>query len=164
MPVGDAVYYIGEQYSERYVRNTNNTSGFGGVGMSSGGQWHYEYQDVIVAKLNAKGEFEWIENSPLRQAMVMSYAHVFKQYIAVATNKNLYILNDDHPKNIARYEKNDFEPSDLKTVSGIHGSNFVCNTMNLKDGKITNRLVLMKNEDYCFCTDPGKEYTIYTPK
>lgn len=152
MPVGDAVYYIGEQYSERFVQNSNN-SGFGMAGVSVGysnGQWQYEYMDVIVAKLNAKGEFEWIKNAPLRQNMVTTYQHVFKQYIAIATSKNLYILNDDHPKNIERYQKDDFEPSDLKTVSGIHGSNFVCNTMSLLDGKVTNRTVLMKNDDYCF--------------
>lgn len=151
LPVGDAVYYVGEQYSERFVRNNNSgpTIGGGGFGMSSG-QWMYEYMDVIVAKLNSKGEFEWVKNSPLRQNVVMNYSHVFKQYIALASQKNLYILNDDHPKNIERYKKDDFEPKDLKTVSGIHGSNFVCNTMSLQDGKVTNRTVLMENEEYCF--------------
>lgn len=158
IPVGDAVYYVGEQYSEQYVQNTSNSGfggmggmGMGGFGMGNNGYYQYEYMDVIVAKLNAKGEFEWIKNSPLRQNdKVNGNAHVFKQYIAVATSKNLYILNDDHPKNIERYEKADFEPKDLKNVSGIHGSNFVCNTMSLLDGKITKRNVLMKNDDYCF--------------
>ncbi|MES2132940.1 MAG: hypothetical protein V4506_11350 [Bacteroidota bacterium] len=145
LPVGDATYYVGEQYNEFYVRNSNSS-----YGMNSG-NWHYEYMDVIVAKLNAKGEFEWIKNSPLRNEMVLGQvAHVFKQYIAIATSKNLYILNDDHPKNIERYAKADFEPKDLKSVKGIHGSNFVCNTMSLKDGSVTERNVLMKNEDYCF--------------
>jgi hypothetical protein len=143
MPIGNAVYYIGEQYNEVMV-----------VQRSSNGAtttyWDYEYMDVIVAKLNEKGEFEWIKNSPLRNEMRLNYPHVFKQYIVYATNKNLYILNDDHPKNIERYKKNDFEPSDLKSVKGIHGSNFVCNTMSLSDGKITDRSVLMENEDYCF--------------
>lgn len=161
IPVGGAVYYVGEQYSEQYVQNTSNSGfggmggigmgGMGGFGMGNNGYYQYEYMDVIVAKLNAKGEFEWIKNSPLRQNdKVNGNAHVFKQYIAVATSKNLYILNDDHPKNIERYEKADFEPKDLKNVSGIHGSNFVCNTMSLLDGKITKRTVLMKNDDYCF--------------
>jgi hypothetical protein len=157
IPVGDAVYYIGEQYSEQYYQNSNS-SGFGGMGSfgmggfgMNNGYYQYEYMDVIVAKLNSKGEFEWIKNSPLRQNdRVNGAAHVFKQYIAVATSKNLYILNDDHPKNIERYEKADFEPKDLKTVSGIHGSNFVCNTMSLANGNITKRTVLMKNDDYCF--------------
>ena len=27
---------------------------------------------------------------------------------------------------------------------------FVCNTISLKDGSVTERNVLMKNEDYCF--------------
>lgn len=148
LPVGDATYYVGEQYSEQYVQNTNNS--YGSIG-GNNGQWHYEYMDVIIAKLNSKGEFEWIKNAPLRNAMVLgSVAHVFKQYIAVTTSKNLYILNDDHPKNIERYAKADFEPKDLKTVRGIHGSNFVCNVVSLADGKVSNRVVLMKNEDYCF--------------
>lgn len=155
LPVGDAVYYVGEQYSEQYYQNSNS-SGFGGMGMGgfgigNNGYYQYEYMDVIVAKLSSKGEFEWIKNSPLRQNdRVNGAAHVFKQYIAVATSKNLYILNDDHPKNIERYEKADFEPKDLKTVSGIHGSNFVCNSMSLVNGNITKRTVLMKNDDYCF--------------
>ncbi|HWY10737.1 MAG TPA: hypothetical protein VN026_05390 [Bacteroidia bacterium] len=179
IPVGDATYYVGEQYSEQYMRNSN--SGYGGGFGTSNGYWLYEYQDVIIAKLNAKGEFEWIKNSPLRNVMQLNSgapAHVFKQYIAYATSKNLYILNDDHPKNIERYAKADFEPSDLKTVRGIHGSNFVCNVVSLADGKVTNRVVLMKNEDYCFApiqernpqfippSDceifvPGKDNTIY---
>lgn len=143
LPIGDDVYYVGEQYNEVMVvqRNSNGTTTT---------YWNYEYMDVIVAKLNKNGDFEWISNSPLRNEMRMNFPHVFKQYIVVATNKNLYILNDDHPKNIERYKKADFEPRDLKSVKGIHGSNFVCNTMSLKDGKITDRTVLMENEDYCF--------------
>lgn len=152
IPVGDAVYYVGEQYSEEYRQNNNSNMGVMGAAMgSSNGYYVYEYMDVIVAKLNSKGEFEWIKNSPLRNIMtVQGAAHVFKQYIAVATSKNLYILNDDHPKNIERYEKADFEPKDLKAVQGIHGSNFVCNAMSLADGKVTKRTVLMKNDDFCF--------------
>lgn len=148
LPVGDATYYIGEQYSEQWIQNSNNSMG---AMSGNNGKWVYEYMDVIVAKLNAKGEFEWIKNSPLRQVVELgNISHVFKQYIAFATDKNLYILNDDHPKNIERYQKADFEPKDLKTVRGIHGSNFISNTMSLKDGSITNRQVLMKNEDFCF--------------
>lgn len=158
IPVGDAVYYIGEQYSEEYHQNTNSSYGMGGLagaalGAATGnnGYYQYEYMDVIVAKLNSKGQFEWIKNSPLRQNdRVNGQPHVFKQYIALATSKNLYILNDDHPKNIERYQKADFEPKDLKSVTGIHGSNFVCNVMSLTDGNVTARKVLMKNDDYCF--------------
>lgn len=156
--VGDADYLVGEQYREEMVVRTNNSTmarpggirPAGGYGGSTDVDWHYEYMDVIVAKLNSKGEFEWIKNLPLRQEMSLeNKAHVFKQYIAVATDKNINILCDDHPKNIERYLKADFEPKDLKSVRGIHGSNFVCNTLNLATGKIT-RTVLMKNEDYCF--------------
>lgn len=121
MPVGDAVYYVGEQYRETKV--TTYSSYGSGFGSSSNTYWDYEYMDVIVAKLNSQGKFEWIKNVPLRNELRMNFAHVFKQYIAVSTNKNIYILCNDHPKNIARYEKADYEPSDLKSVSTIHGSN-----------------------------------------
>ena len=142
LPVGDATYYVGEQYNETMARNTSM-----GIPMTT---WSYEYMDIIIAKLNKDGKFEWIKNVPLRQAYsLMNFKHIFKVYFAVATEKNLYILNDDHPKNIERYEKADFEPKDLKTIRGIHGTNFVCNTVSLKDGKIS-RQVIMENKTYCF--------------
>lgn len=151
LPVGDAVYYVGEQYRETQRTTSNNygTMG-GGFGTSSNSTyWEYEYMDVIVAKLNPQGKFEWIKNVPLRNEMRMNFAHVFKQYIAVATSKNLYILCNDHPKNMARYEKESYEPSDLKSVTAIHGSNFVSNAVDLKTGKIA-REVVFENEKYCF--------------
>lgn len=155
IPVGDAVYYVGEQYNETYVVTTSSY-GMGNIGprgMSAGSgssYWSYEYMDVIVAKLNAKGDFEWIQNVPLRVEIPrLNYSHVFKQYIAVATGKNLYILCDDHPKNMDRYAKADFEPKDLKSVQGIHGSNFVCNTVALSNGAIS-RKVVFENDKYCF--------------
>lgn len=143
LPVGDATYYVGELYRETMVSTSNQ------YGQVSNTKFNYDYMDVIVAKLNSKGEFEWIKNSPLRNEITIPYSHVFKQYIAYHTDKNLYILCNDHPKNMARYEKDDFEPEDLKSVTGIHGSNFVCNTIDLKSGNI-KRSVVFKNEDFCF--------------
>ena len=160
------MYYVGEQYNEQYVTRTTG-SGFGG---SSRSYYHYEYMDVIIAKLNAKGEFEWIKNIPLRNEMDLDYSHVFKQYIAVTTDKSIYILCDDHPKNMERYEKDNYEPSDLKSVKGIHGSNFVSNQVSLSNGSI-KRSVIFENEDYCFAPiqerDPNllppSEWEIFVP-
>jgi hypothetical protein len=123
----------------------------GTMGSSSNVDYQYEYMDVIIAKLNNKGEFEWVKNLPLRQEMKLNHGgpHVFKQYIALSTTNYIYMLCDDHPKNIERYAKADFEPKDLKSVQGIHGSNFVCNQLNIKTGEI-KRIVLMKNDDFCF--------------
>jgi hypothetical protein len=168
LPIGDAVYYIGEQYNEQLVTRTTSSGGFG-MG-SSRSYFAYEYMDVIVAKLNARGEFEWIKNVPLRNEMELNYSHVFKQYIAIPTDNSIYILCDDHPKNMARYEKDDYEPSDLKSVKGIHGSNFVSNQVSLTDGSI-KRSVIFENEDYCFAPiqerDPNflppSEWEIFVP-
>lgn len=162
LPIGNDVYYVGEQYKEEMkIRMQSNSMGagigsmggiarMGGMGRNYDADWHYEYMDVIVAKFNSKGEFEWVKNLPFRQEMKLENApHVFKQYIALSTSNYIYMLCDDHPKNIERYQKADFEPSDLKSVTGIHGSNFVCNQLNIKTGEI-KRTVLMKNDDYCF--------------
>jgi hypothetical protein len=143
LPVGDAVYYVGEQYNEVMVTTKS------GTGYTSSVRWDYEYMDVIVAKLTPDGKFEWIKNVPLRNQMSLSFSHVFKQYIAYTTENNLYILCDDHPKNMERYAKSDYEPKDLKSVSGIHGSHFVSNQVNLKTGAIKRQLIF-ENEDYCF--------------
>jgi hypothetical protein len=143
LPIGDAVYYVGEQYNEELVTRYSST------GSSSSSYWKYEYMDVIVTKLNANGQFDWTKNVPLRNNLEMPFSHVFKQYIAVPTEKSLYILCNDHPKNMARYEKDDYEPSDLKTVEKIHGTNFVSNQVDLAKGGI-KRSVVFENDKYCF--------------
>jgi hypothetical protein len=147
IPIGKDVFYIGEQYQE-VVRTSSSSSGSFGV-TSSSTYYDYEYMDVIVAKLNADGKFEWIKNTPLRNSMTLNFPHVFKQYIAVPTENSIYIINNEHEKNINIYDKDDFEPKDLKTMSGIHGSNFVYNTVSISNGAIKHGLIF-NNEEYCF--------------
>lgn len=142
IPSGKDMYYIGEQYDVTMV--TQRTSS----GMTYT-YWQYEYMDVIVAKLNEKGEFEWITNAPLRNNMRLDYPHVFKQYIAVPTANSIYILRNDHPKNMKLYAERSFDPRDLKSVTGIHGSSFMGSVISLKDGSIKNSQVF-ENESYCF--------------
>lgn len=143
IPIGGDIYYVGEQYREQVVTTYNSST------RSSQTYYDYEYMDVIIAKLNPKGEFEWVKNTPLRIEMRLNAPHIFKQYIAVPSDKNIYILNDEHPKNLERYDKADFEPKDLKGMSGIHGTNFVCSTVPLGNEPIVHKLVFV-NEDYCF--------------
>ena len=142
-PIGKDVYYVGEQYREEVVTTYNAQT------HTTSTRYVYEYMDVIVAKLNAKGEFEWIKNTPLRNNMTLNYPHVFKQYIAVPTDKAIYILNNEHEKNLEIYAEPDFEPKDLKSMSGIHGSNFVYTSVDAANGKLTHKLIF-NNEDYCF--------------
>jgi hypothetical protein len=137
------IYYVGEQYSEQ-----QNYS-YDPVSHMSRTYWQYEYMDVIVAKLNEKGEMEWITNTPLRISRTLDYAHVFKLYMATATKDNIYILNNENAKNIQEYARPDFRPTDLRYTSGIHGSNFVSTAVALTDGKLKHTLVF-ENEHYCF--------------
>ncbi len=175
MPIGADVYYIGQQYQVIFVRSSSG--GFGGAMMQAatgmgGGTFNYKYMDVIVAKLNAKGQFEWVSNAPLRNNVNgLMVEHCFKQYFAVPTEKNIFIYNNDHPKNLARYAKADFEPKDLGTVTGIHGSSFVFSSVSLATGKVVHKLVF-ENDTYCFATVqernpqfmPPEEAEIFVPE
>lgn len=156
IPSGNDVFYIGEQYREQEIVNYNPSTHMTET------HWEYEYMDVITAKLNARGEFEWIKNTPLRITMSLSNPHVFKQYIAFATSKAIYILNDEHPKNLERYAKPDFEPRDLKSIGGIHGTNFVSSSIDLATGNVTHKLIF-ENEDYCFAPVQERNFAYMPP-
>ncbi len=155
MPIGPDIYYVGEQYREQQVTTYNSNGG-------SSTHWDYEYMDVIIAKLNTKGEFEWVKNTPLRIEMTLSSPHVFKQYIAVASGQNINILNDEHPKNMERYAKTDFEPKDLKGMNGIHGTNFVCSSVPIGNGQIKHKLIF-ENDTYCFAPIQEKNIAFMPP-
>lgn len=159
IPIGSDVYYIGEQYKEQYVPSNN----YGGVSsVSNSSYWLYEYMDVIVAKLNAKGEFEWITNAPLRNEMRLGSPHVFKQYIAVTNGSSLYIFRNDHPKNLKLYDERSYDPRDLKSVIAIHGSSFIYSKISLQNGSITNDLVF-DNKDYCFAPIQERNFKYMPP-
>jgi hypothetical protein len=158
IPNGDDFYLVGEQYTVTVQkRQSNPMSGISNViAIASGANpfyvgknFIYEYMDVIVAKINSKGEFEWISNSPLRnQTVTTDNPHVFKQYIAVNSSKGIYLFYNEHPKNSERLAQPDFEPKDLKTQVYIHGSNFVYSKIT-PDGKVKHEIAF-ENKTYCF--------------
>lgn len=173
-PVGDDVFFVGEQYDltivSRNVSNPGMRPAPGSAmannpmyGNNRGNNYEYEYMDVIVAKLNSQGEFEWIRNAPLRNHVKLTAPHVFKQYFAYATSKNIYIFNNDHPKNIERYQKSDFEPRDLKTTNSIHGSIFVFSSISTTDGAIRHKLIF-ENETYCFAPIQERNASFMPPE
>ncbi len=158
IPNGDDFYLVGEQYTVTVqTRQSNPMSGVQNIiAIASGANpfyvgknFIYEYMDVIVAKINSQGQFEWISNSPLRNQTVTSdNPHVFKQYIAVNSTKGIYLFYNEHRKNSERLAQPDFEPKDLKTQVYIHGSNFVYSKITF-DGKVKHDIAFV-NETYCF--------------
>ncbi len=125
--------------------------------------YEYEYMDVIIAKLNAEGKFEWVKNTPLRNKIELEeHKHVFKQYIATASSKAIYIMNNEHVKNISIYERPDYSPEDFKPSTNIHGTNFVCASIALETGAI-NRELIFCNEDYCFAPIQERNASFYPP-
>ena len=172
IPSGDDFYLVGEQYRVVVIQKNNNSIGGMGLGMAGAGiaggmfsnnDYQYEYQDIIVSKINTKGEFEWISNSPLRNGItVAGYPHVFKQYFAVLSSKGLYLFYNEHPKNVERLAKPDYEPSDLKTSFYIHGTNMVYSKIT-PDGKVKHE-VAYKNETYCFAPIQERDPNFYPPE
>ncbi len=156
LPSGNEVFYVGEIYRRIVVERRS--------GMMVTYTYNYEYMDVIVAKLNASGQFEWITNAPLRNNIGnLPVPHVFKQYFATITDKNIFIFNNDHPKNMERYVKADFEPEDLKTVTGIHGSSFVFSSVSMATGKISHKLIF-ENDTYCFAPIQERNPQFWPPE
>ncbi len=158
IPSGDDFYLVGEQYTVTVQQKSSNPMNTVNnvIAIASGANpfyvgynYIYEYMDVIVAKINSKGEFEWISNSPLRnQTVVSDNPHIFKQYIAVASSKGIYLFYNEHKKNSERLAAPDFEPKDLKTQVYIHGSNFVYSKIT-PDGKVKHDIAFV-NDTYCF--------------
>ena len=168
--IGKETYYVGEQYSdhlssagngmEEINSGGNNSNSIGGGNLGYTGKqavsdmFIYVYMDVIVAKLNAKGEFEWVKNTPLRTNITVKYFHhIFKQYTALASNNSIYILNNENEKNMEIYSQPSFDPKELKNIKAndATGSNFVYTSVSAKDGLIDHKL-LFKNENYSFDT------------
>ena len=146
IPVRDDYYFVGVQHSILRFEETNIENV-----RTIHREYKYKYRNILIAKLNAKGKFEWIKNSPLKIDIEdQRFNYLFKQYIVFATAKNLYLLNVDHKNNLEQYGKSDFKAKDLKPVKVVHGSNFICATISLEDGNVKERNVIMKNDDYCF--------------
>lgn len=172
IPSGDDFYLVGEQYTVNVI--SRRQSGFGSISniiaVASGANpfyvgkdFRYEYMDVIVAKINSKGDFEWIVNSPLRNGTTVSdNPHVFKQFIAVNSSKGLYLFYNEHPKNVERLVKSDYEPKDLKTSYYIHGTNLVYSKIT-PDGKLKHD-VAFKNETYCFAPIQERDIKFMPPE
>jgi hypothetical protein len=159
IPSGKDVYFIGEQYKEECIITTHQNGAF----YTYSYKYVYEYMDVIIAKLNEKGEFEWITNVPFRNEMTLkNEGHVFKQYFATLTKNNIYIFRNDHPKNLDLYNKGSYDPKVLKSADKIHGSSFICSTVALSDGTVKNKLVF-ENEDYCFAPLQERNPEFYPP-
>lgn len=173
LSAGDDFYLVGEQYKVNVVSKSSG-GGFSAVSniiaLSSGANpfyvgksFMYEYMDVIIAKINVKGEFEWISNSPLRNGTTTSdNPHVFKQYIAFASSKGIFLFYNEHPKNVERLAKADYEPQDLKTQYYIHGSNLVFSKIT-PDGKVQHA-VAYKNETYCFAPIQERDIKFLPPE
>ncbi|MBK8806002.1 MAG: hypothetical protein IPO21_04875 [Bacteroidales bacterium] len=157
LPIGNDVYFIGEQFKKETVQTEVPVTK---VTVTT---WQYTYMDVIVSKLNSSGEFEWIKNAPLRNWIELKSPHVFKQYIAVPTENNIYIMYNEHPKNLAIYQKPKYEPKDLKDIKTIHGTNFVFSAIATGNGQIT-RGVIFPNEDYCFAPIQERDEKFFPPE
>ncbi len=141
--IGNDIYLVGQQYSEEYVYYYNPST------RSSTSYWYYDYKDILVTKLNANDEIDWVKNIPFRYSMRMSNPHIFMHYFAYSTPNNLYIFYDDNHKNFTGNTFADYDPKKIKYYGSIHGSNFMGAQINLGNGSLTRQLVF-ENKDYCF--------------
>jgi len=149
LKLGTSTYLIGQQYNtmEYYGQNKSILKS--------------NYMDIIVAKLNSKGEFEWITNLPFRKKMFD--LHISKQYIAYALNDNLYIMYNESPGNAKKISKKDYNPSSLDLPKKEKGTNFTFHAISMKDGSLKSGIIF-QNKKYCFTPIFEPNVDFYPPE
>lgn len=156
-------FFVGEQYVRCLMSsgpaNTVSYTGNADSPVATDSDPAYQYKDVFIAKFNTNYKWDWVKNIPLRIEFKQKDPHYSSQYIAYATNKNIYILNNDSKGNIKLFEKPKLDVRALRYSTKARGSNFVCREISLNDGSIKHKLVF-KNENYCF--DPTPSFSDFT--
>ena len=139
-PVGKNVFLVGEQYDINRIVSDSKAGPM---------KYNHEYKDVIVAKYNPEGKFEWIKNTPLRYTISNAGPLVLKAYAAFSSDNKIYILNNESSTNLKIYSKPNFNPKFLTSHTNIKGTNLVYSSLSIEDGKIEHNL-LFDNKTFCF--------------
>jgi hypothetical protein len=150
---GENTYFVGEQYLKGGIIKTNAS---GSVSM----MYTYTYLDVIVGKLNGRGEFEWIKSVPMKTKLTTTIPHHFKPYCAILNKDNIYILRNSDPKNLKIINSSTYKASDLKRTYENPGSSFIYSTVNINDGLLKHGLIF-ENIKYCFAPIQIKDINFY---
>jgi hypothetical protein len=163
--IDGATYFVGEEYKETRIVHSSNSGTPGSVGLSHVSTYvtyKYEYRDALVAKLNDNGGFDWIKAAPLRMKLDLTRPHLFKEYLAFASDGEIYILGNENARNLQLCTQQSYSAKSMKWVQGIHGSNFVYSAITLKDGSMTHNLIF-KNETFCFAPIQEKDPNFMPP-
>lgn len=156
--VGSDIYFIGEQYARGPYGATRNNPDGPLVNPNDNTEPFYNYNDVIVAKLNSAGKWEWTKVIPLRFKFDQMDPYVSTQYIAYLASKSICILHNDKKGNLKVFDKPVLELEHLGNTKKSKGSDFVCREISLSDGKIKSSVVF-SNDNYCFDPIPSLDYT-----
>lgn len=156
--IGSDIYFIGQQYARGPYGVTRNSPDSPARNIEDNTEAFYNYNDVMIAKLNSAGKWEWIKIIPVRFKFDQMDPHVSTQYIAYATDKNIYILHNDKKGNLKVFDKPVLELEHLGNTKKSKGSDFVSRAISLTDGKIISN-VIFTNDNYCFDLIPTLDYT-----
>lgn len=140
LPAGGDLFFVGQQCRSTFVKSKPENDET---------HWEHEYRDVIVAKVNSKGEFAWTNELSVRNIVTTETPHTFNQYFATSGTKNINIFYNDFAKNASVYEKAGYDSKELTSTTSIPGSVFQQARISLTDGAL-RRTVIMQNDSLCF--------------
>ncbi|OFX18925.1 MAG: hypothetical protein A2033_12325 [Bacteroidetes bacterium GWA2_31_9] len=113
-------------------------------------EWSYDYMDVIIAKFDKNGKFDWLRNIPLRNRISMSYPCIFNLYFSTYSKNNIYIFNNESSLNFDIMKKSNYKPSKFKTLFNVINSNFICTSVSTVDGSTDKELIFKNTENGFF--------------
>lgn len=151
---GKNVFIVGEQFELKRIIQPASA----GTGSLS---FNQKYMDVIIAKYDPIGKFEWIKNTPFRYSALNVGHNELAEYIAFASDKKIYILNNESPFNTKMYSSKNYKPSQLLFHSTIRGTNCVYSSVTFDEGKIEHKLILY-NDKFCFSPESNLLQTLNT--
>ncbi len=158
--VKKSTYIIGQQYNItkggiESQQDINGSPTYNNNKTPRNNLWSVQYKDIILAKINYKGEFEWIKNIPLRNGLTITSPSIFEQYICVNDENSIQFLYNEDSRNAEMRKDSTSKPEDLKYVSkNLKGSNFVMTSFNLDNNSFKHQIIF-ENDNFCY--SPLKE-------
>lgn len=176
---GGNVFIVGEMYGIAQDYTVVPVAGPSGGQVATTRKTTQHYRDVVIAKYNVAGRFEWIKSLPLKTNVYNTvgdnlfysglglppFAGIknigqdeIKEYVAFATDDKIYILNNEQKDNLKIIANPKYKPGDLRYSTDIPGTNFVYSSISIDDGKMAHNLIF-QNKPFCFAASP---YTLYS--
>jgi|GEM_PF-3852467 len=136
--VGDEFLFTGQEYTFSELPPKEND-------LRNKKMCAYDYQDIIVTKLNSKDSIEWIHNVTMRNSTVSLCAGPLQPYFPFISGKNMYFFYNDNAENQVLEGRKAKVSSQLNSMDETSSSNLNVASVAIVSGEMKHNIVI-KNE------------------